>query len=135
GGGGGGRRGSGPPAGVGVERAGPPGDGRRVAALDCATAGQEDVEPAVAVVVEEGHPAAERFEDRVPVGLLAVAIGEGDPAAGGHVLEHRRAVRFPRVRFGGGGGGPLGRPPARARPPPPTRPPPPPPGGRAPPPA
>jgi hypothetical protein len=52
---------------------------------EVATAGDEDVEQAVAVVVDQGAAAADRFQDGVLVGLLPVAVGEADAGIGGHV--------------------------------------------------
>src|SRR5262249_60233534 len=58
-----------------------------VRSLQGAAAGEEDVEQAVLVVVEQGHTAAQRLEDRELVGLLAVAVGEVHSRGCGHVLE------------------------------------------------
>jgi len=59
-----------------------------------ATTGDENVEQAVIVEVEEGDPAAERLDDGEVPGLLAVAVRERDAAGGGRVGERRRAGRF-----------------------------------------
>ena len=50
-------------------------------------AGEEDVEQAVAVVVDQPDAAAERLQDGVVVCLLAVAVAEVDPGLGRHVAE------------------------------------------------
>jgi hypothetical protein len=61
-----------------------------VRAVEIAAAGEEDVEQAVAVVVDQRHPAAQRLQDGVVVGLLAVAVGEVHARAGRHVAEQVR---------------------------------------------
>ena len=70
-------------------------------------AGNEEIEQAVAVEVEHGQAAAQRFEDGVMVRLLAVAIGEVDAGLSRHVLKQRRANRLRLVGDGRAGrGGP-----------------------------
>ena len=51
--------------------------------------GQEQVEQTIPVVVDYGQPAAERLQDRQVrrLDFLAVAVGEVDSRARGHVLE------------------------------------------------
>ena len=52
---------------------------------EAAAAGQEHVQQAIAIVVEQGHTAAERFQDGVLVGLEAVVVRESNARLGGHV--------------------------------------------------
>ena len=60
-----------------------------------AAAGYEDVEQAIAVVVQQRHAAAERFEDGEVSCLLTIAVGESDARIGSHVavqLGHDFAI-------------------------------------------
>ena len=80
-----------------------------VGAVVSAAARHENIEQSVAVVVDQGHAAAQRFEDGQVAGLFAVAVGEVD-ARIFDLLEkgrqHRVNIRRRRidnhVRRGGG---------------------------------
>src|SRR5262249_51458382 len=64
-----------------------------VGAIEIAAAGDENVEPAIAVVVDERDAATDRFEDRELLGVLAVVEGEVQARRLGDVAEpngHRR---------------------------------------------
>jgi hypothetical protein len=72
--------------------------------LEIAAARDEHVQEAVAVVIDQGDPAAERFQDRVFVGFLAIAVAEADSRLLGDVPEDMRTgVRRLVIigRFGG----------------------------------
>src|SRR5579884_753060 len=57
-----------------------------------AAAGNEQIEQAVAVEVDHGQAAAQRFQNGVMVGLLAIAISEVDAAFGRHLAEQPWAL-------------------------------------------
>src|SRR5262249_55023841 len=84
------------------------GGARRRAApfLDGGAVGQEDVEPAVAVVVEEGHPRSRGLEDVGARLLLAVGRLEVESSGGGPIREgDRPGPRIGRPQDRGAGGG------------------------------
>src|SRR5207237_563860 len=64
-----------------------------VGAVEVAAADDEQVEQAVAVEIEGGQPAAQRFEQRVVSGLLTITIGEVDAGIRGDVAEEGRDGR------------------------------------------
>ena len=57
--------------------------------FEITSARHEDVEQAVAIVIEKRNAAAERLQDRVVIGLFAIAIREMNPRLLGHVVEPR----------------------------------------------
>ena len=74
-----------------------------VGAGEIASADQENVQQPVAVEIEQGCPAAERFEEREVVGLFAIAIDQIHPGVFGHVLKKRHGRQFGRFFLRNGG--------------------------------
>src|SRR5262245_4699675 len=62
-----------------------------VGTVEIAAACYEDVQQAVPVVIDERDAAAERFQDRIMIRLLTVAVGEVQAGFGGHVPEKLRS--------------------------------------------
>ena len=73
-----------------------------VGAIVVTTGGHEQVEQAIAVVIDQADAAAERFEDGEVSSLLAIVVGGVDLRAPRHVLEERWAYGG---RFGDDRGG------------------------------
>ncbi len=88
-----------------VELARVPPDLLLVRAVVVPAARTEQVEQAVAVVVDEGHAAAERFENGQVrrLDILAVMVGELDARAGGPFLKQVGAGQVGVGRFLGDG--------------------------------
>src|SRR5262249_18742339 len=78
-----------------------------VRAAVAAAAGQEDVQKAVVVEVEQGDAAAQGLQDGELAELLAVVVDVLDARVGRHVAEQGRTRGG--GRFGRRGGGPGGR--------------------------
>ena len=57
-----------------------------------AAAGQENIEQAIAIVIEHAGAAAEGLEDGQVPGFFTILVGVVDPAAGGDVLEKGRIL-------------------------------------------
>ena len=75
-----------------------------VGAAEIATADEENVQQPVAVVVEKGDTAPERFEERAEIGFLAVVRPELDARFRRDVPENRPGQVDRLGRIGGSSG-------------------------------